>query len=694
MRFRISVDVGGTFTDMLVLNEDTKEIFSFKTPTTPENLMEGVFNDLKLAAEEFDIELKTLLQNTLSIVHGTTASTNALIEGEIGKVGVITTKGFRDVLHFREGGKEEPFNWDLDFPRAFVPRYLILPVTERINSEGEIEEPLIESEVQEALNKFKEWNVDAISVCLLWSFINPEHEIKIGKIIEQNWPEIPFDLSHEINPIIREYRRFIATAINSSLRKIISKYISALEESLNKEGFKGNLFIATSGGGVLDPSEIIKKPILTVNSGPSMLPVAARNIAIEKKDSDEVIGIDMGGTSFDISFIRNGMIVLTEDSKINPNEVGGDKLGIPKVDVESVGSGGGSIAWIDSADYLHVGPQSAGAFPGPACYGLGGKKPTLTDANLLLGYLNPDYFLGGQMKIYPDKAKNVLREKISNKLNIDVVEASSRIYTTVNYDMLLALRDLAIKRGVDPRESLLVGGGGAFGIHCADIAKELNVNEILLPKEAGVLSSYGCLISNIKQDFRATAYSRTDSFNFEKINKTIEMLENRANMFLDKTQVPPENRQLKYYMEARYPYQIYNLDVPLENNRITEEYISKLSNDFHDTHYRYYASKDPNSVIETTAWRISAIGKTPKTRLRELDKEDKDGSSAIKSKRLAFFRSEENFVESLIYNGDKLNYGNKIIGPAIIEEKNTTIVIPPDYNVNVMKHGDYLLKLP
>jgi len=694
MKFRISVDVGGTFTDMLVLNEETKEIFSFKSLTTPENLIEGVFNDLKLAAEEFDLELKTLLQNTLSIVHGTTASTNALIEGDVGKVGVITTKGFRDVLHFREGGKEEPFNWDLDFPRAFVPRYLILPVTERINSEGEVEEPLTESEVQEAINKFKEWNVDAISVCLLWSFMNPEHEIRIGEIIEQNWPEIPFDLSHEINPIIREYRRFIATTINSSLRSMISKYISDLEESLNKEGFKGNLFIATSGGGVLDPSEIIKKPILTVNSGPSMLPVAARQIAIEKKDSNEVIGIDMGGTSFDISFVRNGMIVLTEDSKINPNEVGGDKLGIPKVDVESVGSGGGSIAWIDSADYLHVGPQSAGALPGPACYGLGGKKPTLTDANLLLGYLNPDYFLGGQMKIYPDKAKNVLREEIANKLNIDVIEASSRIYTTVNYDMLLALRDLAIKRGVDPRESLLVGGGGAFGIHCADIAKELNVNEILLPKEAGVLSSYGCLISNIKQDFRATAYSRTDSFDFENVNKTIEMLENRANMFLDKTQVSPENRQLKYYMEARYPYQIYNLDIPLENNRITEEYIPKLSNDFHNTHYRYYASKDPNSVIETTAWRISAIGKTPKPRLREMHKEDEDSSSAIKSKRLAFFRSEKDFVESLIYNGDKLSYGNTFAGPAIIEEKNTTIVIPPDCTVNVMKHGDYLLKLP
>jgi len=693
MKYRISIDVGGTFTDMVLLDEKTGNIGTFKTITTPFDLTKGILKDIKLAADNLGISISQLLNDTISIVHGTTATTNALIEGKTGKVGVITTKGFRDILHGREGGKEQPFNWKLDYPPAFVPRYLILPVSERINSEGEIVESLNEREVREAVKKFRKWNVEAISICLLWSFANPVHEKRIGQIIEEEWPEIPYDCSHIVNPIIREYRRFIATVINSSLRKVIGKYMLNLENSLKESGFKGNLFIITSSGGVLNSPELINKPILTLGSGPSMLPVASLYVAKLERDKNDVIGVDMGGTSFDMAFVKNGEINLTQDAKINPSEVGGDKIGIATVDVDCVGAGGGSIAWIDPAGYLHVGPQSAGGDPGPACYGFGGIDPTVTDANLVLGYLNPEYFLGGKMKIYLDKAEGVIKNTIADKLNIDIIEGASRIYTIINYDMIVSLMDLAIRGGIDPRTTLLVGGGGAFGIHAADIAKGIGINEILLPKKAGVLSSYGGLISDIKQDFRATIFTTSNNFKFDKINKTLKDLENKAEIFLQRANISSENKSLKYFMEARYPYQVYDLNVALEEKRISEKNLSRIVKRFHETHLQYYACQDSQSHIEVTALRVSAIGKTPKPRLNGIYNTKKDEKNALKGKRKAYFRDKKKFIETSIYDGDKLEPGYKISGPAIVEEKITTIVIPPNSELKVTKYGNYFLKI-
>ncbi|TFG29961.1 MAG: hydantoinase/oxoprolinase family protein [Promethearchaeota archaeon] len=693
MSYRISVDVGGTFTDMMVINEKTGEVGVFKTLTTPQNLTEGVMNAIKLAASNYGKNISQLLEDTISIVHGTTATTNAIIEGKVGKVGVITTKGFRDILHAREGGKEQPFNWKIDYPTAFIPRYLILTVAERINSEGEIEEPLDENQVREIIKNFKEWEVDAIAICLLWSFANPIHENRISKIITEEWPEISYDCSHIVNPVIREYRRFIATVINSSLRKVIGLYISNLEKSLESNDFKGNLFLMTSTGGVLDSSEIITKPILTLGSGPSMLPVAALHVGLLEKESNDVIGVDMGGTSFDLAFVSDGEIHLTQDTKLNPSEIGGDKIGISIVDIESIGAGGGSIAWVDSAGYLHVGPQSAGANPGPACYGFKGKSPTVTDANVILGYINPEYFLGGKMKIFVEKAEEAIKIEVADKLNIGVVEAASRIYTTINYDMIISLRDLAIRRGIDPRERVLVGGGGAFGIHAAHIAKEIGVKEILIPKKAGVLSAYGGLISDIKHDFRATSFTTSNAFEFDKINKILEELEKKAEEFFIRANIIPENRQIKYYMEARYPYQVYDLNIPLTENRITEKNISKIIESFHEIHQKFYASSDPKSHIEATALRVSAIGKVKKPQIKEIVKTEENASIALKGTRNVYFREKERFIETSIYDGDKLKNGHIINGPAIVEEVNTTIVIPPNYILNVTKYGDYFLKV-
>lgn len=693
MSYRLSVDVGGTFTDLTIFLEKTGEIKSYKTNTTPHDLTEGVINAVKLAAKDLGLSVDELLEKTSLFTHGTTISTNALIEGKVGKVGMLTTKGFREVLLAREGGKERPFFWKLDYPPSFVPRYLILPITERINSEGEIEVPLDENEVRQAVRKLRGWKVDAIAVCFLWSIANPLHEERAGEIVKEEWPEVPCDLSHKVNPIIREYRRFIATVINSSLHKIVDKYMSKLTTLLKERGFAGNFLIIISSGGVADPTEILNKPILTVGSGPSMLPVAALQIGMLERNTNNIIGVDMGGTSFDVAIVRRGEIVLTQEAKVRPMEEGGDKLGIAKVDVESIGAGGGSIAWIDTAGYLHVGPQSAGAYPGPVCYGLGGMEPTVTDANLILGYLNPEYFLGGRMKLHTSKAERVIKEKIADKLGVDVVEAASRIYTTVNYDMIIAVRDFAVRRGIDPRETLLIGGGGAFGIHAATIAKEIGAAEVLIPKMAGVLCSYGGLISDVKQDFTASCYMRSDAFDFERVNKVLEKLERQAEEFLERAKVPTQNRELTYFVEARYPYQAHEISVQLKTNRINEDYLPQLINDFHNTHFRYYAVKDPVSPIECISWRVSAIGRTTKPCVKELPYAGEDCSSALKGTRKAYFQEKREFVETSIYDANKLGYGNKIEGPAIVEEPITTIVVPPGSTVTITKYGNYSLKV-
>ncbi|MEM3562112.1 MAG: hydantoinase/oxoprolinase family protein [Candidatus Jordarchaeaceae archaeon] len=692
MSYRISIDVGGTFTDLLLFDESSGDTRIHKAPTTPRDLTGGVMDALKLAADDLKTSVDGLLSETVSIIHGTTVTTNALLERKVAKVGMICTRGFTDILPGREGGKENPFNWKIDFPPPFIPRYLIQPVTERINSEGEIVTPLDEGEVREIIRRFKKWNVEAIAVGLIWSIANPIHEKRIGQIIEEEWPEVDYDLSHLVNPIIREYRRFIATTINASLRKTISNYISKLEKLLRENGFVGNFFLMSSSGGILDPAEAVSKPILTVGSGPSMLPLAALEIGVSEKNMNDVIGVDMGGTSFDVAFVRQGEIPLNRESKIRPTEEGGDKLGIAKVDVESVGSGGGSIAWIDPAGYLHVGPQSAGADPGPACYGLGGAEPTVTDANLVLGYLDPDYFLGGRIKIYSERAEEAIREKIADRLNIDIVDAASRIYTTVNYDMIAALRNLAIRRGIDPRKMLLVGGGGAFGLHAAEVAKELGVEEILIPKMAGVLSSYGGLFSDIKQDFRATCYTRSDAFDFKGVNSVLTELENRAAKFLERVKVPAKNREFKYFVEARYPYQVHDLDIPLRTNRINQENLSQLIQDFHNTHFRYYAVCDPESHIECISWRVVGIGKTEKPQLKESPYHGEDGSPALKGRRKAYFREAKGFIETPVYGGDKLESGNKIKGPAIIEEPTTTLLVPPQSTITTTKYKNYSLK--
>ncbi|MGH6882987.1 MAG: hydantoinase/oxoprolinase family protein, partial [Hypericibacter sp.] len=395
MTYSMGIDIGGTFTDCVVV-ESGRDPCILKCPSTPGEFERGFMNVLGIAAEHYGKDLPGFLREVDSIVHGTTVSTNALVVRNTAPVGLIATEGHPDVLTLREAPRKRPWNWKLDFPDPYVPRNRTIGVGGRIDALGAEVSPLVENDVRNAVAYFRRAGVEAIAVSLLWSIANPHHELRVLEIIRELWPEVPVSLSHEVNPIPREYRRTISTVIDASLRPVVGAYIGGLETALRAAGYRNRLLIANCVGGMMPPEEIVEKPIYSVMSGPTLAPVAARHLTTEA----DVIVVDMGGTTFDVSAIRAGQIVVTPEAMIYPH----DMLGLPKVDVRSVGAGGGSIAWVDLGGLLRVGPRSAGAKPGPACYGAGGTEATVTDANVVLGIIDPDFFLGGRIKLHRNLA--------------------------------------------------------------------------------------------------------------------------------------------------------------------------------------------------------------------------------------------------------------------------------------------------
>ncbi|MFA5079957.1 MAG: hydantoinase/oxoprolinase family protein, partial [Dehalococcoidia bacterium] len=597
------------------------------------------------------------------------------------------TRGFRDILLAREGGKENPYNWQMEYPEPYIPRYLTFGVGERINAEGGIEEKLSEDDVRQAIRQLKEYNVRAIAVALLWSIVNPVHELKIAEIIEKEWPGIPYSLSHQVNPCIREYRRFSSTAIDASLKPLVGSYVAQLEKRLGAIGYKGQLSLLTSSGGVVSAEEFVKKPIFSVDCGPALAPSAGRLIAETDLGIDNIITTDMGGTSFDVACITGGEIAVSRET-----EVGGFMLGINKVDSKSIGAGGGSIAWVDSGGLLHIGPRSAGAVPGPACYNKGGKEPTITDANVVLGYLDPSYFLGGGMKLDKKLAVKAIEEKVAGPLKLNVEEAAYAMWGAVNASMSNVIQDITIWRGIDPREYTMVSGGGAGGMHIAAIAEELGVKKVLIPRVAGALSAFGGAFADITSEFSLSKFTESGSFNFEGINSALDGLKKQAEEFFEHMRVPVKQRKLQIYTEARYPFQVWEISVPLRGNSITnQKQLDVLISDFHKMHQKIFSVSAPDQPVEFVYWRIKAIGKLPKTDFPS--EKMTSGLPVRRGIRKAYFRELGGMVDTAIYKGVDLKPGNRISAPAIIEEPTTTILVMPSCKASITKYGNYLIEI-
>ncbi len=690
MSYRISTDIGGTFTDLVSIDEKG-DLEVVKVSTTVKNYAEGVFHALQALGGRYGRSTEEVLGTCGTFVHGSTIATNAIINRNTAKIGLILTKGHRDILTLREGGKEDPFNPHVDYPEPFVPRYLTRTVSERINAEGGIETPLDEAEVRRAVKLLvNEYHVEGIAVSLLWSIVNPSHEIRVGEIIEEESPGLTCCLSHKVNPIIREYRRTISTAMDASLVPLVKRYVDYLDGVLKERGYGKTFYVITSSGSLLAADEIVKKPIYTVDSGPTMAPRAGLMYAtMEGDQTGRIITCDMGGTSFDVSIATDGKIGLSRETRIAD-----ELLAIMKADVRSVGAGGGSIAWLDPGKLIHVGPMSAGADPGPACYMRGGEEPTVTDANVVLGYLHADYFLGGQMEIDPALSKKVIEEKIGKPLNLDVREAAYAVWSTINNNMVGAIEDITIRQGVDPREYLLVSGGGAAGLHIVPIARELKMKRIIVPKLSGVLSAVGGLAADMTMDFHASHFTNSKQFGYEGVNKILGELEHEAGRFLARTGVAAEKTDVSFFVEARYAYQVWELTVQLRGNRVADENdLTQLVQDFDDAHERVFGIKEPGQTIEFVNWGARAVAQVPKVEIRERPYNGEDAGYALVARRGAYFRELNGVVETPVYRGDRLLYGARIDGPAVIQEPTSTLVVFPGSSAKVSRWGNYLIEL-
>ncbi|MGD0916680.1 MAG: hydantoinase/oxoprolinase family protein [Thermodesulfobacteriota bacterium] len=695
MGIRVCIDIGGTFTDLAVVNDKEGKLSLFKTSTTPDDYARAVIEGLSMAAEFYGMPMDQFLKlcssrNGGAINYGTTLATNAVLQKKVAKVGLICTKGHRDILTFREGGKEDPFNWDIDYPDPYVPRYLTLPVTERIDAQGEIVTPLDENEAREAIRQFKRYGVEVIAVALLWCIVNPLHEKNIGELIEEEWPGCPFFLSHLINPVIREYRRTISTVINASLMPVVGPAIRGFDERLKELGYEGNLSLISAFGGIMSLQDITEKPIYCIDSGPTGGPVAGLLYARRELNRNDVITCDMGGTSFDVSRVTGGEIRTTIEAK-----VGFDYLGVRKVDTKSIGAGGGSIAWVDAGGLLRVGPESAGAQPGPACYRRGGTRPTVTDANLVLGYLNPQFLLGGKMKLEKKLATEVIEKHIAGPLGISSLEAAFSIWNTVCVNMTDAIRTITSWEGIDPREYVFVSGGGAAGAHIIPMMIDMGVRQLIIPKAAGALSAVGGLAADMVADFQRNYECNTGHFEFERVNKILSLREKEGTSFLESNGVKPENRRLEFSVDARYYSQPWELTIPLRVRMFKgESDVIQFVKDFHRMHERMRGSREEGQLVECSNWRVKAVGKTKEFKFYKVETGQRiPPKFALIGKRMVYFKELGGMVETKVFDGDKLKAGNRITAPAIIEEMATTIVVFPGSEITVTNLGNYLVKL-
>ena len=687
---RFGVDTGGTFTD-LVIEGLPDGLRFFKQPTTPDDPIRGLLDVVRFAAEKLDTDPRALLARCGSFVHGTTRATNAIVEGATARTAFVTTRGHGDILLIREGaGRRAPMDYTFRYPDPYIPRALSYEIPGRILSDGGVSEEFDEGAVIDVIERLRSEQVEAVAVCLLWSIVNPDHENRVGALLEKHLPGIPYTLSHRLNPAIREYRRASSAAIDASLKPLMGRYIKNLDGRLREAGFAGRLLILTSAGGVLDASEIWDTPIHTIGSGPAAAPVAGRHYAKLDADSGNAIVTDAGGTTYDVGLIKNGVIPWTRETMVDR---AGDlhMTGFPSVDVRSVGAGGGSIGWVDRGGMLHVGPQSAGASPGPVCWGRGGKLPTVTDACLLLGFIDPDYFLGGAMKIHPDLAREAIERDVGAPLGLDLDEASDAIFVLACERMVTAIEDLTLNQGIDPRAAVMIGGGGGAGLYSAFIARRLGVERVIIPEVSAALSAAGALLSDLTQGFSSTSPTSTANFNFELAAETFETLTKRCEAFVAGPGADSVSHEIRYSVEARYPNQVWEIDVPLRAASLgTAEDIAAFRADFNKAHDELFAVSDPTSEVEIIAWHANVRCVLPR---RPFQGGQAVGEQRVAGRRSIYFNGHGR-VQASVRAYETLAVDETITGPAVIESTVTTVVVPPDVTVTRLASGSLVLDLP
>ena len=686
MSNRIGIDIGGTFTDVVLL-QDNGQFLVYKEDSTPDEPLRAITQGLAGIASEVDTSVESLLESTEFLVHGQTMATNALIQRNGPVVGLLCTEGFRDVLHLGRGAKPERFNIHLQKPEDFIPRYLRLGIPERIAPDGTLVKPLDEDAVREAARSLGKHDVKAVAVAFLWSIIDATHEKRAAELVRAELPGVDVLCSSDILPEIREWERTSATVVSAYIAPIIGDYLRAFESAMTEGGMPHRPLIMQVNGGCAAAPDILARPVNAVASGPAAGPAAAAHYAAATKSPDRLIVVDMGGTSFDVCLLRDGEAVMSSDIK-----VADQPIGVNGVEVLSVGAGGGSIAWIDSGNSMRVGPRSAGSQPGPACYGRGGTEPAVTDANLVVGRMAAGAFLGGRRSLDMDLAVKAIDTHIATPLGLDVHAAAAGILTIVNSNMATAIRTVSIERGIDPRDYVMVAGGGAGGLHAAELARMLNIGEVLIPRSAGGLCAFGMAVTPVRHDYvrLAHCYSNGDGV-AERINGVFDELITEGRTHLESDGFEAKEIHFSRHLEARYPGQVHNLTVPLQDGIIDDKFLRQLEVNFHAEHDKRFTYAIRDQPIECLHWRLTATGSRPAPQGR-LDRQS-DGTLRPTGRRTAYMASINSEVTTSIYQGDELAAGDRFAGPAIVEFATTTVVVNPDDVLVVQADGSSLLTI-
>ena len=671
--FRIAVDTGGTFTDVVVAAGEGETLRCEKAPTSPERAYEAIAEALAELGRADGLGPAEILADTQLFLYGTTRATNAILTGATGATAFLTTAGFPDILTLREGGKLGPFDFTQAPREPFVPRELTFEIPGRIDSEGNELRPLDEEAVLAACAAMRERGVEAAAVCLLWAIANPAHELAVRELLARELPDLKVTLSHLFNPIVREYRRASSATLNAALMPLMEAHLAEIESDLRAAGFGGELLVVTSTGGCVSIAEAAEKPLYCASSGPSLAPVAGRAVAAELGIEEDLVVCDTGGTSFDVSVVRAGEVASTRETWLG-GVFTGHMTGLSSVEVTSIGAGGGSIAWVDDGGLLHVGPQSAGSVPGPACYGRGGTSATVTDAAAVLGYLNPDRFLGGRMRLDLDAAAAAIAAAVGEPLGLELDEAALAVVTIAGEAMALAIRDATINQGVDPRECAVMLGGGAGPMVGPLLVPALGARRVVIPATASTLSASGAQVTDIRKDQLAHAPTVSDEFDFDRVGAAAAALEERCRAFL--AEVPREfvrAERVEWAVEARYPNQAWELELPLPAAPADAAAVAELEQGFHRLHETRFAVSEPGQRVECQSWKATAVAELAHASLASPPAAAEPAAGA----RREMYFAGPGRAPVPIATLAELEVGATVAGPLVIELPGTTIVVPP-----------------
>ncbi|MCP5367833.1 MAG: hydantoinase/oxoprolinase family protein [Hyphomicrobiales bacterium] len=687
MSYRIGIDVGGTFTDFFVTHPGREPVVA-KVLSTPSDPSIAVIQGLTeiAAGLEPSLTLDDFLGQVETIVHGTTVTTNATLTRNGAKSGLITTQGVRDALEMRRGIREEQYNNRYTNVKPLVPRYLRAGVAGRLDRNGAEVEPLSLDDVRAAIELFKREGVKAVSICFMNAFANPDHERAAAELVRAEMPGAYLTVSTDLLPSIRFYERVSTTALNSYVGPILDHYLNQLMGRLNEAGFGGVLLIMQSNGGVMSPDVARQKAALTLLSGPAGGPGAGLEYA-RAHDQTKCIVVDMGGTSFEAALVVDSPIM------VNDGEIDRHRIALPMLGIHTIGAGGGSIGWIDEGGLLRMGPQSAGADPGPACYGKGGELPATTDANVVLGYLNPGYFAGGKMTLDVDLARKAIETHVAKPLGLSIEEAAAGMYRIACTNMAQGVREVSVKRGFDAREFPLVVAGGAGPIHSCLICDELEVPLQIVPRESSILCAVGMLMGDLKHDFVRTFVSPLAGVDWTALGAMVDAMVAEGDALLAEEGVAEADRSHAVKFDCRYLKQYHEVSFVVPREALEARDVDAISAAFHREHNRLYgySLEDEDVPVEIINVRTQAVGRTQRPEFRREPFAGTDPAAAKKGERAVYIPERREFATVPVYDGHALRHGNLVTGPAMIEEVTTAVFVGANHDCVTDATGSFVM---